>query len=130
MLVGGVLGLVLMGGIRYMWRLVVEWLRRPTERTAEKLLVYGAGEGGLQVITALLRSRSSQYLPVALLDDDPASSASPSRVSACGRSTRSRSRSEPGRDPADRRAVGIAKTIRDIADIALEAELQSRCFPP
>ena len=70
-LVGGVFGLVLMGAIRYIWRLVLEWLRRPTERTAEKLLVFGAGEGGVQVITALLRSRSSQYVPVAFLDDDP-----------------------------------------------------------
>ena len=98
MLVGGVLGLVLMGAIRYMWRLVFEWLRRPTERTAEKLLVFGAGEGGLQVVTALLRRRSSQYVPVALLDDDPAKQRlTISGVSVLGDRQRSLvSRSEPG----------------------------------
>jgi FlaA1/EpsC-like NDP-sugar epimerase len=70
-LVGGAFGLMMMGAIRYVWRLALEWLRRPTDRTAEKLLIFGAGEGGLQVITALLRSRSSPYVPVGLLDDDP-----------------------------------------------------------
>jgi len=33
--------------------------------------VFGAGEGGAQVITAMLRDPASPYLPVALLDDDP-----------------------------------------------------------
>jgi FlaA1/EpsC-like NDP-sugar epimerase len=71
-LVGGVFGLVLMAGCRYVWRLTLEHARRPDARVAEKLLVFGAGEGGLQVITAMLRSRTSPYLPVGLLDDDPA----------------------------------------------------------
>jgi FlaA1/EpsC-like NDP-sugar epimerase len=71
-LVGGVFGLVLMAGCRYVWRLTLEQARRPDARVAEKLLIFGAGEGGLQVVTAMLRSRTSPYLPVGLLDDDPA----------------------------------------------------------
>jgi FlaA1/EpsC-like NDP-sugar epimerase len=70
--VGGVFGLVLMGGCRYVWRLLLEKARRPDARSSEKLLVYGAGEGGLQVITSLMRSRSSPFVPVGILDDDPA----------------------------------------------------------
>ena len=34
-LAGGAFGLVLMAGIRYVWRLVLERLRRPDQRTAE-----------------------------------------------------------------------------------------------
>lgn len=71
-LVAGSIGLLLMAGVRYCWRLVLEWGRRPDPQVAEKLLVFGAGEGGVGIITALLRSRSSPYLPVAILDDDPA----------------------------------------------------------
>ncbi|HZB42644.1 MAG TPA: nucleoside-diphosphate sugar epimerase/dehydratase [Ilumatobacter sp.] len=70
-LVGGVLGLMLMAACRYVWRLVLEKVRRPDARVAEKMLVYGAGEGGVQSVTAMLRNRDSPYLPVGLLDDDP-----------------------------------------------------------
>jgi FlaA1/EpsC-like NDP-sugar epimerase len=67
----GVLALVLMAGVRYGVRLVRERRRRPVG-TTERLLVFGAGEGAVQVITSLLRDPASVYLPVGLLDDDPA----------------------------------------------------------
>lgn len=70
-LVGGVVGLVLMAGIRYAWRLLLEKLRRPNERNAEKMLVFGAGEAGVQIVTSLLRNSSSRFLPVGFLDDNP-----------------------------------------------------------
>jgi FlaA1/EpsC-like NDP-sugar epimerase len=64
--------LVLMGAGRYVWRLLDERHRRPSGDGCERVLVFGAGEGGTQVIRAMLRDRQSAYLPVALLDDDPA----------------------------------------------------------
>ena len=67
----GFIALVLMAGARYGWRLRMERRRRPTGTDATRLLVFGAGEGGAQVITAMLRDPTSPYLPVALLDDDP-----------------------------------------------------------
>ncbi|MDQ1711629.1 MAG: hypothetical protein QOE45_1079 [Frankiaceae bacterium] len=67
----GVIALVLMAGVRYAVRLVRERRRRPVD-TTERLLVFGAGDGGVQVITSLLRDPASVYLPVGLLDDDPA----------------------------------------------------------
>ena len=52
------------------------WLgRRRTipngEPTGRRLLVFGAGDGGELAIRSLLKSRSGQFTPVALLDDDP-----------------------------------------------------------
>ena len=68
---GGLVGLVLMAGVRYVWRLVLERLRRPGDR-AERTIVFGAGESGIQVITSMLRNPESSLVPVALVDDDPA----------------------------------------------------------
>ena len=69
---GGVTALVMMAGIRYAWRLILETQRRPTDPDLRRTLVFGAGEGGSQVLAAMLRDPHSPYLPVALLDDDPA----------------------------------------------------------
>ena len=70
-ILAGCLALLFMAGARYTWRLVLERRMRPSEETALRVLVFGAGEGGLQVINAMLRNPSSPYLPVALLDDHP-----------------------------------------------------------
>lgn len=64
--------LVVMAGSRYAWRLRNDRRRRPDRSRSTPLLVYGAGEGGVQVVTAMLRDPASPYYPVALLDDDPA----------------------------------------------------------
>jgi len=69
---GGVLALVLMAGIRYSWRLALERRRRPSGDGCSRILLFGAGEGAFQVITALMSDPDSGYLPVGLIDDDPA----------------------------------------------------------
>ena len=69
---GGILGLFFTVASRYTWRLAREQLRRPTELTAQKLLVYGAGEGGIQIVNTMLRNPNSPFLPVAFLDDNTA----------------------------------------------------------
>ncbi len=68
---GGLAAFLLQGGTRYAWRLVQErrFRLRATERT--RVLVFGAGAGGIQAVHAMLRDESSPYLPVALIDDDP-----------------------------------------------------------
>lgn len=68
--VAGVAALFLTAGNRYVWRFIREKLRRPTAETAAKIIIYGAGEGGIQVVNTLLRNPSSPYLPVAFLDDN------------------------------------------------------------
>lgn len=68
---GGILGLFFTAASRYTWRLIREQLRRPSESTATKIIVYGAGEGGIQIVNTMLRNRNSDYLPVAFIDDNP-----------------------------------------------------------
>jgi FlaA1/EpsC-like NDP-sugar epimerase len=63
--------LIAMAGTRYAWRLAVERRQRPAPDQAGRLIVFGAGVAGAQMITSLLRNSRSRYLPVALLDDDP-----------------------------------------------------------
>ena len=45
--------------------------RPSAEGGATPVIVFGAGEGGEQTITALLRDPHSPWFPVAMLDDDP-----------------------------------------------------------
>ena len=73
-LAGGVIAFVLMGSSRYGVRLLRErWLRPdPRDPDIVRTLVFGAGEAGAQMIRAMLRDPSSRYVPVGLIDDDPA----------------------------------------------------------
>ncbi|MFI1993711.1 polysaccharide biosynthesis protein [Actinoplanes sp. NPDC020271] len=68
----GLIGLVLAAGVRYAVRLLHDQRLRPRPEPGSRVVVMGAGEGATQVIRAMLRSPSSPYVPVALLDDDPA----------------------------------------------------------
>ncbi len=70
-LAAGLTGLVLMAGGRYLWRCRDERRRRPSGDGCRRLLVFGAGEAGAQIIRSLLRNPASEYVPVAILDDDP-----------------------------------------------------------
>jgi FlaA1/EpsC-like NDP-sugar epimerase len=45
--------------------------RRPDPANCRRLIVFGAGSAGRQIVRALLRDGDSDLLPVALLDDDP-----------------------------------------------------------
>jgi FlaA1/EpsC-like NDP-sugar epimerase len=69
-LAAGVIALLLMAAVRYVWRLVLERGRRPSDH-ADRVLVFGAGEAGAQLLASMLRNPRSPYLPVGLIDDDP-----------------------------------------------------------
>ncbi|MGH9073527.1 MAG: polysaccharide biosynthesis protein, partial [Acidimicrobiales bacterium] len=69
---GGLIALVGMGAARYCWRLQIERRSRPDARGATRVLVFGAGEAGAQLIRSMLHDPESSYLPVGLLDDHPA----------------------------------------------------------
>ncbi len=66
---GGLIALVGMVGARYVGRLALESARRPSDQT-NRIIVFGAGDGASQVVTAMLSDPDSTYYPVALLDDD------------------------------------------------------------
>ncbi len=70
-LVASTIMLTTSAGVRYLWRLVYERRMRPQSEGLERVVVIGAGEGGQQIITAMVRNPSGRYLPVALIDDDP-----------------------------------------------------------
>jgi FlaA1/EpsC-like NDP-sugar epimerase len=44
---------------------------RPAARTAVKIIVFGAGDAGEQLIRRLVTRPGAEYRPVAILDDDP-----------------------------------------------------------
>ncbi len=67
---GGALALLISGSARSVWRASWERRLRPGPK-AERAVVFGAGDGAIQVINSLLTSPDSPYVPVALLDDDP-----------------------------------------------------------
>ena len=69
--IAGPIALLGMLGGRSLWRVFLERALRPAEEAAERVVVFGAGDGGAQVVKAMLRNTSSPYIPVALLDDDP-----------------------------------------------------------
>ncbi len=66
----GFVGLVAMFGIRYLWRLAFESGRGPDEESAARLIVFGAGEAGSEIVRSMKRNPRSPFLPVAFLDDD------------------------------------------------------------
>jgi FlaA1/EpsC-like NDP-sugar epimerase len=68
---GGVIAFVLMGGLRYLWRMTTDSRRRPNGEHVQRVIVFGAGEGGAQAVSAMLTDKASPLLPVAILDDDP-----------------------------------------------------------
>ena len=68
--VTGVLALLFMFGVRFIARWW--WLRQLTRAHHESTIIVGAGENGEQLVRAMVSDKSSPFLPVALLDDDPA----------------------------------------------------------
>lgn len=80
--------------VRSVWRLYRQQRSRQSLDDARPLVVIGAGEGGEQIIRALLADPTSAYVPVALLDDDPSNA----RLSIAG--------------------VRVRGTVADVADVA------------
>lgn len=75
LVIGAILSMAMIGGIRMLWRLVRFTLFRPDaakNRNAENpLLVVGAGNAGAWAVN-LCKQRSSFGYPVVMVDDDPA----------------------------------------------------------
>ena len=66
-LIGGCLGLIVMMGGRFCWRVQLERWNQRHDDGREPVLVFGAGDGGLQIVTAM--QGSGPFRPVAVLDD-------------------------------------------------------------
>jgi FlaA1/EpsC-like NDP-sugar epimerase len=68
---GAVFAVVAMLGARYV-AFVARLRSRPPAPTATKIIVFGAGYAGAQLIRRLATQYCAAYRPVAILDDDPA----------------------------------------------------------
>ena len=129
---GGVIAFVFMGAARYLIRSYDEERRRPTGPDVRRLLVFGAGEAGAQIIATLLRDPSSSYLPVALLDDDPTKR----HLRIMGvpvMGDRSRMAEAADEHQADTLLVALpsasAALIRELSDLAYDAGLDIKVLP-
>jgi FlaA1/EpsC-like NDP-sugar epimerase len=69
--VGGLVALILMLGVRYVQRTREEVALRPDTRTAAPVLLFGTGTAGHDLLRSMLHDPAGGYLPVGLLDDDP-----------------------------------------------------------
>lgn len=125
----------LMATVRGLRRFAVE--RRRRARTPllgqQPVVVYGAGDGGTQIIRAMLGNATSKYVPVAILDDDIAKR----NLRVQGVPVRGgRSQLIDVAHEVDAAVVVIAipsagaSTIRAVADYATDAGLDVRVLPP
>lgn len=72
LLVGGVVALLAMMAVRYVWRAVAGVRRRPEPDEEVRLLVFGAGDRGCGIVDELVDAKGTPYVPVGLIDDDRA----------------------------------------------------------
>jgi dTDP-glucose 4,6-dehydratase len=56
--------------VRAARRVITERENRPDTTSMTPVIVFGAGEGGAQIIKAMLSTPENDFLPVALIDDD------------------------------------------------------------
>ena len=131
-LVGSLVALILMFAARYVWRYMLERSLRPDEATATKTLIFGAGDGGTQVVQSMIRDPYSIYLPVGILDDDPMlQNRRVSGVHVMG--TRNDIGTAAGKTGATTLIIAIARAnaalIRDVNAIASGAGLAVKVIP-
>lgn len=65
-IISGLLILLAIGGLRFSVRQV---FRKPMQVTKRPIVIYGAGEAGLELLNSLFHGRD--YTPIAFVDDDP-----------------------------------------------------------
>jgi FlaA1/EpsC-like NDP-sugar epimerase len=71
-LIAAFLALALSVAARLAVRRCLDRRRRPDPRSARRVIVYGAGTRGRELVRAMVSGSAGNTLPVALLDDDPA----------------------------------------------------------
>ncbi len=131
-LAAGGFAILVMGITRYTWRFIVDRRLRPSPDSTTKVLVFGAGEGGIQLVTAMLRNPESPFYPVALIDDAPAKQHL--RVMgvpvAGGRDDLARTAARLG---AEQLVIAVPSAssalVRELSNIALGAKLKVSVLP-
>jgi FlaA1/EpsC-like NDP-sugar epimerase len=132
-LIATLVGLCIMLGPRVALRLVRERRARPDAASAKRVIVFGAGADGQQLIRSMLCEPHSGYLPVALIDDDPTARAR--RISGVAvRGTRADLADVALSTRAEILAVAVRDldlpVMRELSRSALEAGLRVQVIPP
>jgi FlaA1/EpsC-like NDP-sugar epimerase len=124
--------LLLMAATRYIWRGYLEHTKR-TLAAGVPLIVFGAGDGGFQIVRSMLLSDDVGYLPVALLDDDPGKQ----RLRLLGlevQGGRDRIAEVAATTGAKHLLIAIpsadAALLRELTDLAETAGLHVKVLPP
>ncbi|WP_411701482.1 polysaccharide biosynthesis protein [Conyzicola sp.] len=131
-LLAGPIAFVLMGGIRYVKRLIVESLIEHDEE-AEPALVYGAGYLGSTIVRRMLTDRNSLFLPVGIIDDSPARRNSwfdGVRVLGTGNDIEAVAATTEAKVLVVAIAKADAGFLREINDRATAAGLKVKVLPP
>jgi FlaA1/EpsC-like NDP-sugar epimerase len=131
-IIATLVALPLLLGPRIALRLTRDYRDRPDAVSAERVIVFGAGRGGQQIIRSMLADAESGYLPVALLDDDPA--AQGRRISGVAvRGTRADIAEVAGDTRADLLAVAVPnldlEVMREISRAARQVGLRVKVIP-
>lgn len=128
----GAFTFILAAGSRGAWRVVWEHRLRPASH-AQRAIIFGAGRGGEQLMRALLANGDTPFIPVGLLDDDPAKKNLRIRnlVVTGGRQTLP---ALAVRSAASCLIVAIpsatSELIRELSTSAAACDLQVRVLPP
>ncbi|HEY1739008.1 MAG TPA: polysaccharide biosynthesis protein, partial [Acidimicrobiia bacterium] len=128
----GVIAFLLQGALRYAWRLAQEHRFRMRATARTRVLVLGAGSGGVQAVHAMLHDEESPYLPVAFLDDDEDKRGlTIMGVRVVGGREALRPAAE--RFQADAMLVAVpsadAQVVRELIDLAVPLGLEVRVLP-
>ena len=107
--------------------------RMRADATAQRVIVFGAGEGGRQLVRTMLKDPKAGLLPVALVDDDPAKA----RLSIDGvrvRGTRADIKHLADQTNASTLAVAVPSAdstlLGEIREITRKADLDVLVLPP
>jgi FlaA1/EpsC-like NDP-sugar epimerase len=132
-LIATLIALLIAVGARVAVRLYRERIARPDRHLSQRVIIFGAGVDGRQLVRSMLSDQDSGYLPVALLDDAP--DLRNRRVSGVSvRGTHSDLAAIAAATRADllvvaRREAG-AGIVRTLARAATESGLGVKVLPP
>lgn len=127
----GFISLMFMFSARFVWRYQREGWSRAADEGRGRAIVIGAGEGGLQIVSAMLKS--GPWHPVAILDDNrDLKNLRVKGVPVCG--DRNAMQEVARRFNADAAIIAIpsasSEDIRDLAELADNAGLEVMILPP
>jgi len=132
-LMGSLIALAGMALTRALWRRFWESSQRPKLEECDRTLVFGAGEGGNQIMKSMMLDPEGRYFPVALLDDDPLKR-NREIEGVKVRGTRNDIAAVAHATDADVLLIAVpsadATLISELTDEAVAAGLEVRCLPP